>query len=93
MIELCSIPDDVRITVLRFIGARGWHLTDALDLASLVMGERERCAVVAKEATLYSGCPYEPIADEIADAVRGRFRGPDPVPADGAPDLDDLKPF
>lgn len=66
MIELCSIPDDVRITVLRFIGARGWHLTDALDLASLVMGERERCAVVAKEATLYSGCPYEPIADEIA---------------------------
>lgn len=45
--------------------------TQAVEIIiGVVLAERETCATVAHAAALYSGCPYEPIADEIAGAVR-----------------------
>lgn len=39
--------------------------------AEAVAQERERCARAAYDAALYSGCPSDQIAQEIADAIRG----------------------
>ncbi|OAP40393.1 hypothetical protein AU381_00255 [Sinorhizobium glycinis] len=39
-------------------------------LVAMLAMERERCAVIGKEAALYSGCPADFIADEIAAAIR-----------------------
>lgn len=41
-------------------------------IARAIMAERERCAKVAFDAALYSGCPADFIAQEIADTVRTR---------------------
>lgn len=49
-----------------------------LDIALALLAERRSCSVIARDAALYSGCPADFIADEIADTVLNAIRQNNP---------------
>jgi hypothetical protein len=53
------------------------HLTEIIAQALLSerLAQKERDAKIAYEAALYSGCPADFIAEEIAEAVRNQAPG------------------
>lgn len=93
-----TIPADIREAAANALNIAedmpGTLFSDRVDaIAKAILTERERCAEVAKEAALYSGCPIEAIADEIADAVRGVVREDYDVPGNDGNSSDDDLPF
>jgi hypothetical protein len=91
MIELVEIPDDVlKAASAAYRGdsddAPQSNGAKLLRIALAILTEREACARRAFDAALYSGCPFEPIAQEIADAVGMQ---PIAVPMDAKPAIMD----
>lgn len=63
-----DIPEDILSAAVAVVD-RGYN-TGLIDaVAEALMAERQQCSVVAREAALYSGCPADFIADEIAEAI------------------------
>lgn len=81
-----EIPEDIRATAKAVRDKlcidcectfdRGCGCLDALHEA--LLAERRSCSVIARDAALYSGCPADFIADEIADTVLNGIRQDSP---------------
>lgn len=72
-----AIPDDIMAKAIEVRDLMWMHSNPkaaANAVAEALLSERRQCADIAYDAALYSGCPADFIAEEIAEAVRNGLR-------------------